>query len=435
DGNGRLVAMTDFIKEMNRPDPNDKAGFNKTVRGENGFISQSLLRKEIGNINLLRLNPGPGSTLKPIVFSAIASQLNLNWDGFSSEGFSEPQHLYGGEEVAEYDFEKNNGRINKLTDYLRYSDNYYHSNVLLLGSYPKQPLQNILTSYFSSSNPESKLHWPYFGYNGKQYWLNGFENWPGYLNGKANLGLSNSFVSTGLYNNYGIYTSVAEKSFDKFSSTYDSLLFLNASRKSGFLLPEYSLFNQQGSGIDHHKPNEVFMACFRGHVKGSSQVMMAPVKMADAFGKLISQSRNYSLTLNPYASATTFLPFDVDSSISYNAYLSFIREGVFEGMRQALFSGTAARLGSMIKDGSPYYYYAKTGTTGDNEAKTKSKLFTIIISAKDITDPDFNFRNNKFYVIYFTSQNGPPKQNEALQAEVIKYIQQTTAFNKYMKSK
>ena len=104
-------------------------------------------------------------------------------------------------------------------------------------------------------------------------------------------------------------------------------------------------------------------------------------------------------------------------------------------MHQALFNGTAGQLGAKLKDGSPYYYYAKTGTTGDNEAKTKSKLFTIIISSKDLTDPDFNFRNNKFYTIYFTSQNGPAKQNEIFQADVIKYIQQTPAFKKYMQSK
>ncbi len=207
-------------------------------------------------------------------------------------------------------------------------------------------------------------------------------------------------------------------------------------RKSGFLLPEYALFDQQGNSINHDRPNEVFMACFRGHVKGSSQVMIPPVKMLDVYGKLISQNRNYSLTLNPYATASSlFSPFDVDSSISYNNYLSIIRENVFEGMRQALFNGTAARLGTFLKDGAPYYYYAKTGTTGDNEAKTKSKLFTIIISSKDITNPDFNFRNNKFYIIYFTSQNGPAKQNEEFQAELIKYIQQTPVFNKYMKSK
>jgi hypothetical protein len=100
-----------------------------------------------------------------------------------------------------------------------------------------------------------------------------------------------------------------------------------------------------------------------------------------------------------------------------------IREKVFEGMKQALFHGTAARLGAMMKDGSPYYYYAKTGTTGDDELKTKSKLVVIIISSKKITDPDFNFRKTKFYTIYFASQNGLPKQNEEFQAAVIKFMQ------------
>ena len=101
-------------------------------------------------------------------------------------------------------------------------------------------------------------------------------------------------------------------------------------------------------------------------------------------------------------------------------------------MKQVLLNGTASRLGTMLKNGSPYYYYAKTGTTGDDDSKTKSKLFAIIISEKDITDPGFNFRENKFYTIYFTSQNGPAKQNEEFQAKVIKFVQQSPAFKKYM---
>lgn len=435
DGNGRLVAMTDFINNLDRPDPNDKAGFNKMIRGENGFISQSLLRKEIGNINLLRMNPGPGSTLKPIVFTSIASQLNLDWDAFAAEGFSQKQQFFGGEKVAEYDFEKNNGRIASVVDYLRYSDNYYHSNLLLLGSYSRQSLQSLLARYFATKNPEATMHWPYFSYHGRQYWLDGFENWPGYINGKANFGSDSSFLSTGLFNNYGIYTYRNGNGFDKFSSAYDSLLFREAYKKSGFILPEYALFDQKGTGMDNSKPNEVFMSSFRGHVKGSSQVMIPPVKMLDAFGKLVTQSRSYSLTLNPYAKENSFNPFYVDNGVSYSSYLSLIREKVFEGMKQALFSGTASRLGTMLKDESPYYYYAKTGTTGDDEAKTKSKLFAIIISKKDVTDPDFNFRKNKFYTIYFTSQNGPAKQNEEFQAAVIKYVQQSPVFNRYMRSK
>ncbi|MEP7376555.1 MAG: hypothetical protein ABI675_24370 [Chitinophagaceae bacterium] len=433
DGNGRLIALTDYIKGLNRPDPNDKAGFNKVIMGENGFVSQSLLRKQIGNINLLRLNPGPGSTLKPIVFSAIASQLSWNWDAFAAEGFSEKQHYYGGEKVPEYDFEKSNGRINNVADYLKYSDNYYHSNVLLLGSYPKQDPTMILSKFFSETNPGTGLHWPYFTYTGKQYWMSGFQNWPGYLNREANFGLDSSFTSIGLFNNYGIYTHTVDKGFDMFGTPYDSLLFLNAYSKSGFILPEYALFDQRGDNVDHHIPYDLFTSCFRGHVKGSSQVMVPPAKMLEAFGKLVSQSRNYTLTLNPYATTPVFSSFDVDYTIPYNSYLSIIRENVFKGMREALFAGTAARLGSMLKGGTPYYYYAKTGTTGDDEVKTKSKLLTVIISSKDITDPDFNFRNNNFYTIYFTSENGPAKQNEEFQAEVIRYLQQTLVFNKYMK--
>jgi hypothetical protein len=432
DGNGRLVAMTDFINGMNRPDPNDKAGFNSVIQGENGLVSQSLLRKQIGNINLLRLNPGPGSTLKPIVFSAIASQLNLDWDAFAAEGFSVRQKYFGGEKVAEYDFEKNNGRITTVKDYLRLSDNYYHSNLLLLGSYSRQSLQDVLMKHFANKNPEAMMHWPYFSYKGKEYWLDGFENWPGYLNGQANFGSDSSFVSVGLFNNYGIFTDRVSRSFDKFSSVYDSSLFLNASTKSGFLMPEYALFDQKATGMNRARPNEVFMSSFRGHVKGSSQVMIPPVKMAEAFGKLVSQNRNYGLTLNPYATENIFKPFYTDNGVTYSQYISLMKESVFPGMREALFRGTAAGLGALLKDGSPYYYYAKTGTTGDDELKEKSKLFVIVISSKDLTNPDYNFRNNKFFTIYFTSQSGPAKQNEKFQAEIIKYVQQSAVFNRYM---
>jgi hypothetical protein len=321
DGDGRLIAMTDFVDGMNRPDPNDKPAFNKVIMGENGIVSQSLLRKQIGNINLLRLNPGPGSTLKPIVFSAIASQLNLDWDAFAAEGFLEKQHYYGGEKVPEYDFEKSNGTIRSVVDYLKYSDNYYHSNVLLLGSYPKQDPSKILSQFFADKKPADSLHWPYFTYTGRQYWLNGFQNWPGYTNRTADFGSDSSFTSIGLLNNYDIYTHATGKSFDMFKSCYDSSLFLNSYYKSGFILPEYALFDQRGENVDHRIPYDLFTSCFRGHVKGSSQVLIPPTKMLEAYGRMITQSTNYTLTLNPHAAAPVFSPFQVDSLILYDNYL------------------------------------------------------------------------------------------------------------------
>jgi|GEM_PF-1135697 len=446
DGNGRLLAMPDFIKELDRPDPNDKAAFNKAIRGENGFITQSALRKKIGNINLLRMNPGPGSTLKPIVFSAIASQLPMDWDAFAAEGFSQKQQFFGGEKVPEYDFEKNNGRIASVSDYLKYSDNYYHSNLLLLGSYSRQSLSTVLSKYFTRQDPatgsagyltagrQDRDHWPYFIYKGQQYWLNGFENWPGYAAGKANFGSDSSFVSVGLFSNYGIHTYNNGRSFDKFALAFDSTLFAEAWRKSGFILPEYALFDQKGTGMNMHRPNEVFISSFRGHVKGSSQVMIPPVKMLDVYGKLTSQNRNWSLTLDPYATDKLFSAFYTDNGVAYSSYLSLMKESVFTGMREALFKGTAAKLGVMLKNGSPYFYYAKTGTTGDDELKTKSKLFAVIISKRDVASPDFNFRKNKFIIIYFTSQNGPAKQHEEFQTEVIRYVQDSPVFKKYMET-
>lgn len=435
DGNGRLLAMPDQIKGLARPDPNDKMAFLRSVRGENGFIPQAELRKKTGNINLLRMNPGPGSTLKPVVFAAIASQLNLDWNAFASEGFSEKQKFFGGEQVAEYDFEKNNGRISSVSDYLRYSDNYYHSNLLLLGSYSKQSLQALLLNNFMRQKPEGNFHWPYFSYNGNNYWLNGFANWPGYAAGKANFGSDSSFLSAGLSANFGIHTYRNGRGYDRFSSAYDTAVFGNSYFRSGFILPEYALFDQKGTGMNLNRPNEVFLSSFRGHVKGSSQVMIPPVKMLDAFGKLASQNRSYSITLNPYAAGTDFSPFHVDGGVSYSSYLALIKEDVFGGMREALFRGTAAVLGGQLKNGAPYYYYAKTGTTGDEELKTKSKLFAIIISEKDIASPGFVFRKNKFFVIYFTSQNGPAKQNEKFQAEIIKWVEGSSVFRRYMQKK
>ncbi|MBC7948441.1 MAG: hypothetical protein H7Y42_11210 [Chitinophagaceae bacterium] len=432
DGNGRLIAISDHIKGLSRPDPNDKAGFANVLRGDNGLVPQSVLRKRIGNINLLRLNPGPGSTLKPVVFSAIASQMNFDWDAFSVTGFSEQQEFFGGEKVAGYDFEKNNGTISDIASYIKFSDNYYYSNVLLLGSYPKQELNNLLSTNFSTARLSSIRQWPEFNYSGKAYRLDGFEHWPGYENGETHFGSDSSFISSGLSLNYGIRTTASIKSFDAFESKHDSMLLHNARRKSGFILSEYGLFDQKGEQINKAVPYDVFANCFRGHVKGSSQVLIPPVKMVEAYGRLISQDRTYSLTLDPYAEATHPVPFVVDHTIVYNHYLSLMREGVFRGLQEALYNGTAAALGNLLSKDSPYHYYAKTGTTGDNEAKTKSKLMAVVISEKNIADPGFNFRRNRFYTIYFTSQNGPAKQNEQFQNDIIGLVERSRCFARYM---
>lgn len=429
DGEGRLLAIADYIKGRPRPDPNDKAAYNDMLQNEGNELPQQEFRKQAGNINLLRLNPGPGSTLKPIVFAAIASQLPLNWQQMSSTGFEEKLPYFGGERVAPYNFEKNNGAIKSVADYLRLSDNYLHSNIMLLGSYPKQPVGELL-HHFTTSYPGNTSAWPRFTYNGTSYWLNGYKNWPGFEKGRVNFGSDSSFLSIGLLSNFNILNRHRKGYYELFAHAYDSSLFLDTYNNSGFVLPEMSLFDQQGDGIDTRIPYDAFAYCFRNHVKGSSQVMIPPVKMVEAFGKLVSLNSAYSLTLNPAGKLTGHKPFYTDASVS--GFNNLMQEQVFLGMHQALFQGTAGALGRLLKNGDPYFYYAKTGTTGDDATDTKSRLLVLVISKKEIHHPNTSLDDNRFYTIYFTSQNGPNKQYEALQQKIIAYLQESKAFKQYM---
>ena len=43
-------------------------------------------------------------------------------------------------------------------------------------------------------------------------------------------------------------------------------------------------------------------------------------------------------------------------------------------MREALYKGTGARLGSLLKNDTRFFYYAKTGTTGDDKVKAKYSI-------------------------------------------------------------
>lgn len=262
--------------------------------------------------------------------------------------------------------------------------------------------------------------------------MSGFSNWPGYEQGRADFGSDSSFLSIGLTRNFSIGVDPRMRSGNMFDDVNDNSLIGQASRQAGFVLPEWSLWDQKGIGIDHRIPYDLFLHCFRGHVKGSSQVMISPLGMAHAMGRLVSQNRNYNLSLDPSVPDPEFKPFDVDPSIPYNQFLDLMRTQVFKGMKDVMERGTGAALGRQLRQGAPYYYFGKTGTTGDDEKKTKSKLFALVISKKDISAPGHVFRDNPFVIVYFTSQNGPARQNEEFQARVVKWLEGTAAFKSVM---
>ena len=128
-------------------------------------------------------------------------------------------------------------------------------------------------------------------------------------------------------------------------------------------------------------------------------MLVPPTKMLDAFGKLVDAEPQLFTHLKPVCFTVPFAPFVVDNTIVYNNYLSLMREGVFAGMREVLNSGTATALGMLLKKSQAIII---DDDRNDRRQWVKNNLnYWQSWSRKRYhSNPDFNFRNNKFYTIY-----------------------------------
>src|SRR5690606_6614115 len=134
---------------------------------------------------------------------------------------------------------------------------------------------------------------------------------------------------------------------------------LKAAAVSGFVLPEWSLWDQKALQVDHRVPYNLFLHSFKGHAIGSSQVLISPLGMAHSMGRLVSQNKNYQLSFDAQPQIPDFAAFDVDPSIPYNQYTDLLRLQVFKGMKEVMTRGTAAGLGKALPQGAPYFYFGK----------------------------------------------------------------------------
>ena len=154
-GDGQLRALFDY-KPEGTIDPNDIKEFHDKNREFYLRNNNKSERETFGNVNLLRMNNGPGSSLKPIVYTATASQYDLGWRGMTlvetpgsvvsklrerKGNRKNPKDLkgfishYGGKEVNMYWTGIDSGDFWRRTpsSYLTNSKNLYHSN----GRFPR----------------------------------------------------------------------------------------------------------------------------------------------------------------------------------------------------------------------------------------------------------------------------------------------------------
>jgi len=463
DGNGRITLLIDYANQRPIINPNDELQYIDEINKDYFDINPKEQRLKWGNINLLRMDIGPGSSVKPLIASTIASQLNLDWQNINVNGDNALKSAIKGNKLINkfaglsmkpyWDLEKHDERDINFVTYLSKSDNIYHSVLIFLGSYKKDDfklnnnysLNNILdnTPYDTLSN------YPILKINGQTKYLPSIKNlnktWPyTYINNNNNnntyFASNNSLLATGInnnlklkfepsnvYNNTTVYTS-------NFTSFYDSNY-----KNWVWSFPEESYFRNKLRSDKNKRTN--FDKAIRNTALGGEPFQVTPFSILEMYGKLISQNSRYSLKIDGTITDTPIAwNIDIQTWKNKNSFHTFLSDNVFKGMKEsAIGEGTASVWLSKIfnkDDNKKYFIYAKTGTSGSKKDNSSSRRLIVLITKFPI-NPD-NITKNKFYNVYFTYNKIHYRNSEndiwyyPYTQDIIRNIINSESFKQYM---
>lgn len=323
--------------------------------------------------------------------------------------------------------------------YLAKSSNFYHSLLLFLGSYTKEEFRGAAGYDIRTLLAFGKNKFPIVQVGEKTYSLPSYKDkWPRSSKSESTFfGNEKSVLAKGLANNLGLIvedinkTDYTIKELDRVNYA-DSLLYnkYNRHQLSSFLwsFPEQSYFIQ--AERKHSNPLTNFNDGLKNPTLGGKPYSITPLKMAEMYGKLFSQNQAYHLHISHKNIPQT--GWEVDSTWQ-NKYEDFVKNNVVEGMKQVLSGteGTARGLFGGSYRYKEFYCYAKTGTINESTRTSNSKRFVLVISKNDIQQT--GFKNNKFYVVYFTANQLGKEQDWALYRAVLDKITASNSFKNYMK--
>lgn len=459
-GQGQIRALTDY-KPKDAVDPNDIDQIHEKNREFHLRRNNHDERQTFGNINLLKLQNGAGSTIKPIMYAAVSSQYNLGWKNLRTVGIEAvliPElqdengklRFYAGKKVdvswkgiGSDDYLPKSGR-----DYLVQSKNLYHSLVMFLGSYDpedfrggKGDLPPMLKRV--SGRPDS-LEFPLLNLGSGSLAIR--ENrWPrtGSVE-KSYFGSKRSLLAEGLSTNFSLpidYLIDARKKDYRNIDPAGAEIFGDAGAGPRlYAYPEQAHFYQRDRAFDPKHPLW-FINGLRQVTAGNDPVAVTPLKMAEMTGRLFSQNRKFEVTLSDSLATREHAPWAYDQdSWDPTAFQEFMQENLYGSLRSVLTAGTAYRLWTKIRQRrSGYYYYAKTGTISDASRRDQlpDKLLMLVISKGDMAKMSTDeLKENKFYVLYFSGMElfteRSPDKFWNLFAEMVETVEKSYLFQSYM---
>lgn len=449
DGDGKVRAFADYKDKKHSLNPNDWNRISE-VREELALrVNRSEERRYFANEAFLELKDGPGSSQKPLVYSAVTSGIStIDWPALSgtnpsffynrfpssSNGNRGGFPFFNGHKIRPFttvlgDEIWNQEGVNAV-QYIAKSSNYYNAMVAYIGSrysvgddVRPSELFRTVGAPTRMSDEEYRKNFPVMKYGGR------FVSFVDTLPAVS----SNSILHDRLERNFNLPSEPQYASSHGISrrlnvkNLYERVL---PNVTSGYVFPEFSY-------LDLRMRNDLYSGTYlenmvRKTATGQKFVWhVTPAKMAQMFGSLASMNRLYRLTLDPERTPEyeRFSTWDNESR-----YVSQIQTRILQGMSDIFNYGT---LRSM-KLPSGYHYYAKTGTidgqkrVGKKLVKTKSLLLGIVISDRDLRQ--YDAKDARMFVMYieknaFYSLAGDDR------AQLIETVVNSKVFKDYMNSK
>lgn len=454
DGNGHVRALVDHKPRHYTLNPNDARRIQQV---EDSLKREGMLNRGheaerfFGNKAILWLDNGPGSSQKPLVWSAVTSQ-------YPDWGWNDLQLARINNELVERDgnryvFSKwAGGRVKKprfrpligdegsgtsnvdVQFFMRQSSNLYNAMMAHIGSFTRQELDNASAMFQPrraewTTNPNTPHNREF--YNDSVFPLiirNGrYCSFASPMDSE-HAGSRQSLLPTGLEVNFGLPSERVSVDIETQQAFHPML---DTGRRVGYYaFPQASFFNSSERGKDPTTEG-VKMTAIGKH----SVWLVSPLKMAEMYGRMISFNRNYRLTIDAGSPAPPFAPLSIDGNA--NNYLAMRNAQFIRGLSEVFTGGgTAANVYNQIRNNLGHYHiYGKTGTIDgkENGRDIEDHLLAVVITDRDIRQlrtPD-EFANLRFYVIYIADFHHS-KRWQANDAAIINAVLQSTEFQQYM---
>ena len=409
-GLGEVMALSQNGPSIIDPN-NDNAFKNQRIANQlgNHHEEDNILK----NLNLDILNPGVGSSFKPIIAASAISMLGLRFDRFriQSLGLSnnieirtkadkksnQSKSYYRTWNFGNCSFHRNwpfeslvndemggEDREVDFTEYLSMSSNYYNATLItmLLGS--GDNIENI----FHDAQPNDI---PQVLFGNYRLGLNGW-----------NTPIQQSYLSYCLEENF------------KFGNTNNHDDFLgrltNDKTKKNYPLIHMRCAVMNETDLQRMDPGTRLQRLCTGSVQAFS---LSPILMAELYGKIASGHSDYSLAMVPRDKTFSSLFRNYRGEEDSLIYQSF-RNYLFPAMRECCLSGTASR---WHLDNLWQHVYAKTGTLGGSLGRDDDRLLAIILADRPLENAEPG--KARFVVAYFRYKNSPLHDIDQIVREII----------------